>query len=74
MLKPTFQIYEVIMFYKKRRNLFRFSSSEDNQVELFLKGRYSKVKGFWPLVDENYEETPFVAVGRKSSQKRMHYY
>lgn len=42
------------------------SSSEDNQVELFLKGRYSKVNGFWPLVDENYDETPFVAVGSKS--------
>lgn len=44
---------------------FYYQSDEAPLVRCYLNGYYQKIHGIWPMVDENYSLTEFLAVGMK---------
>ena len=50
----------------QKDKIFRNSLKQENQVDVLINGDYEFFPGIWPLVDENYKLTDFVAVGNKN--------
>ena len=53
--------------------IFQKRSRKDNNVEVLINGQYIPTRGFWPIIDENYSETPFLAIGHKDGVPKREY-